>query len=287
MIIPFCVCIILILILIYLTYKKQNKFNKECFSSNTEYSTSKKSSNNFSIKNNSILPDINKLFVISLDTDTGAKKWKSMQNTILGNRLTKFTGVYGKLLNIEHPKYNNLIKRDWDYGSWKYGRRDIVEMSDSELGCCLSHFNVWNKVVEDDIDVAMILEDDAIRYNKKFIDITDDIIKTAPKNWDIILLGFMIPNRYLKDETKVGDFYKVKEFVLAHSYLISNKGANKLIHKTPINAPIDTWMSLQSPTVNIYRHNYIVTNKNLIQSNLVAQSDTVGKGEIEHTNHIF
>ena len=48
----------------------------------------------------------------------------------------------------------------------------------------------------------------------------------------------MIPNRYLKDETKVGDFYKVKEFVLAHSYLISNKGANKLIHKTP-NLPED------------------------------------------------
>ena len=73
MITQFCICIILILILIYLTYKKQNKFNKECFSSNSEYSTSKKSSNN------SILPDINKLFVISLDTDTGAKKWKSMQ----------------------------------------------------------------------------------------------------------------------------------------------------------------------------------------------------------------
>tara|TARA_B110000858_G_C17730087_1_gene439627 strand:+ start:199 stop:1050 length:852 start_codon:yes stop_codon:yes gene_type:complete len=283
MITPFCICVILILILIYLTYKKKNKFNTEYFTP-ISHSLSKTA---VSTINNSILPDISKFYVISLDTDTGVKKWTSMKKTILSSRLTKFPATYGKLVNIEHPKYNNIIKRDWDYGNWKYGRRDIVEMSDSELGCCLSHFNVWNKVVEDNIDVAMILEDDAIRYNKKFIDITDDIIKTAPKNWDIILLGFMIPNRYLKDEIKVGDFYKVNEFVLAHSYLISNKGAIKLIHKTPINAPIDTWMSLQSSTINIYRHNYIISNKKMIHSNLVAQSDTVGKGEIEHTNHIF
>ena len=281
MIIPFTISIILISVLICFLCNKQKKFNKEYF----DVSMSNSESSIINKKN--ILPKIDKLYVISLETDTGIKKWKSMKKTILGDRLTKVPAVYGKLLNIDHPKYNNLIKRDWDYGSWKYGRRDIVEMSNSELGCCLSHFNVWNKVVNNNIDIAMILEDDAIRYNKKFIEITDDIINTAPKNWDIILLGFMIPNRYLKYEEKVGDFYKIKDFVLAHSYLISNKGANKLIHKTPINAPIDTWMSLQTQTVNIYRHNYIVTNKNLIQSNLVAQSDIIGKGEIEHTNHLF
>jgi len=281
MIIPFCTCIVLISILIYILCKKRNKFNTEYFTPTDVSAT------DMSLTNKSILPDISKFYVISLDTDTGGKKWDSMKKTILSSRLTKFPAIYGKLVNIEHQKYNNIIKRDWDYGNWKYGRRDIVEMSDSEIGCCLSHFNVWNAVIQDKIDVAMILEDDAIKYNKEFINTTSEIVKTAPKGWDIILLGFMIPRRYLKDETKVGDFYKVKEFNLTHSYLISNKGASKLIHKTPINAPIDTWMSLQSSTINIYRHNYIVSNKQMIQSNLVAQSDTIGKGEIEHTNHAF
>jgi GR25 family glycosyltransferase involved in LPS biosynthesis len=277
------ICIILISILIYLIYliyKKLNKFN-------TEYFTSQPSYNKLSIKNNGILSDISKFYVISLDNVIGRKKWDSMKTTILSSRLTKFPAIYGKLVNIEDPKYNMIIKRDWDYGNWKYGRRDIVEMSDSEIGCCLSHYNVWKAVIKDKVDIAMILEDDDIKYNNEFIKYTKNIVKTAPKDWDVILLGFMIPKRFLKDEIKVGDFYKINEFVLTHSYLISNKGAQKLIHTTPINAPIDTWMSLQSSTVNIYRHNYIVSNKRMIRSKLVVQSDLIGKGEIEHTNHAF
>lgn len=269
MIILYCICVILIICLVVLLICKLKK-NKI------------KYVENFNGNNK-----IDKYLVISLDNDTGRKKWQSMRKTILGNKLTKFKGINGKEIDIDDYEYKNIIKRDWDYGTWKYNKRDIVEMSDGEVGCCLSHFYLWNKIIEEDYHITLVLEDDALRYNKEFINLTEHILQYAPNNWDIILLGFMIPHKARKNEKKIGNFYKVNQFFLTHSYLISLNGAKKLSHKTPINAPIDTWMSMQSNSINIYRHDYIVTTKNLIKSNLVAQSDSISKSEIEHSNHAF
>ena len=55
---------------------------------------------------------------------------------------------------------------------------------------------------------------------------------------------------------------KVKDFVLLHSYIITPKGAQKILEQLPINMPVDSWLSSISDKINIYRHNYGFTGKN-------------------------
>ena len=126
---------------------------------------------NFNYKNK-----IDKFLVISLDNYNGRKKWKSIKKTIFGNKLTKFKGINGNNINI--CNYKNIIKKKWDYGTWKYNKRKIVEMSNGEIGCCLSHFYIWKQISKKKYNITMVLEDDATIYNKQFINLTHNMKKT-------------------------------------------------------------------------------------------------------------
>ena len=77
------------------------------------------------------------------------------------------------------------------------------------------------------------------------------------------------------------NIHKVKDFVLMHNYIINKKGAKKLLNLLPINAPLDTWLSLNSNKVNIYRHNYL--NNGRLSSRLIRQNRL--KKQIDNTNH--
>ena len=73
-----------------------------------------------------------------------------------------------------------------------------------------------------------------------------------------------------------------------NSYMITPKGAQKLLEKLPINAPVDTWVSLQSHYVNIYRHhmtyrNMFLQEKKNPRSILIRTRSQ--KSEIKHTNN--
>ena len=67
---------------------------------------------------------------------------------------------------------------------------------------------------------------------------------------------------------------------MLHSYIISRKGAKKLLNLLPINMPIDSFISNNSDTINIYRHNYVKNN----HSYLISQNFETG--QIVHTNNL-
>ena len=230
---------------------------------------------------------INKYYVISLNNKKGREKWKYMKRTSIGTNLEKVSAIDGRLININEYVKNKYITRYWDLGKWKYGKSKLVKLSPTEIGCCLSHLKIWNIINKNNIEKCIIFEDDAHYMKSNFKQEIDNILDTVPKDWDIILLGYMIKDNSHKDEIKIGTFYKIKQFFLTHCYLIKLKGVRRLLTLLPINAPIDTWLSSHSNKINIYRHN--ITNgkanrfKN-IHSHLIRQNTNTFKGEIDHTN---
>jgi GR25 family glycosyltransferase involved in LPS biosynthesis len=229
---------------------------------------------------------INEYYVISLNNTNGLKKWEKMKNTILGEKLKKIDGIDGRKININEYINKNLIISKWDHGKWKYDKSNYINMSQTEIGCCLSHLKVWNKINDENIEMAMILEDDAHNFNINFKTILNDILNNAPEDWDIILLGYGITEKMRNKEIKVNTLYKVKEFILTHCYLIRLKCVRTLLKLVPINSPIDTWLSSNSDKINIYRHN-IARGKNDLYSSLITQNTQDFKGEIYHTNDIY
>jgi GR25 family glycosyltransferase involved in LPS biosynthesis len=178
----------------------------------------------------------------------------------------RFPATYGKNFNF-NPYYDSVLTKNWDYGKWKFNQSNMIEMTDGEKGIIMSHYNLWKKIANEK-EPHIILEDDAIGINSNTQIILDEIIKTLPNDYDIYLLGFID----LEPKNIINQNEKVKEFVLLHSYIITPRGAQKLLEQLPINMPVDSWLSSVSDRINIYRHNYGYSGKNgRFYSTLITQ----------------
>ena len=158
-------------------------------------------------------------------------------------------------------------------------------MSPSEIGCCLSHLKVWNKINDDKSEISMILEDDAQLFYNNFEKTVYKIMHDVPNDWDIILLGYGVTPKMREKENNFNNLYKVNEFVLSHCYLIRRKCVNILLKNLSIDMPIDTWISKHSDKINIYRHNMSI-GKSTHWSYLIRQNNKEFGSGIDHTNNI-
>ena len=222
--------------------------------------------------------DYDKTLIINMDNDISKKRYEMLESFFYHfNNPERFPASNGRV-----PDYRFYVLDEWNKkligGDDKY-----VRMSDGEVGCCMSHLGVWKKVIEDDLEMCLVIEDDALKIIPNFENIIFDLYKNLPEDWDVFLIGFSTFNETCKKVSE--DIYKVKDFILAHCYLINKSGAKKLIDSLPINSPLDTFMSSVSNYVNIYRHNHLirrdVTRKT---SYLINQYGDVS--QIKHTNII-
>jgi len=137
------------------------------------------------------------------------------------------------------------------------------------IGCALSHYNVWIKLLEDtNNDYYMIFEDDVILdndYPKKF----NEIINKITPDIDIIYFGFTLEkinlekNYTLYRQNTTNSIHRLYNDIYAggfFSYLINKRGAKKLldyINKNGIKMAID-WVPFHS-NMNLYEtHPHIV-----------------------------
>lgn len=218
------------------------------------------------------------VYVINLDETEEGKKRLPLIKEIYEN-VKRFPAIYGKKFDFT-PYYDSVLTKTWDHGKWKTNKSNLVELSDGEKGVLMSHYNLWTKIAKDK-EPHIILEDDAIGVTPSIQHILKEILETLPKNYDIYLLGFID-----LDPINVSDLHaKVNKFVLLHAYIITPKGAQKLLEQLPINMPIDSWLSSISDKINIYRHNFgNIGKKNRFYGRLITQRRE--EKQIENTNII-
>ncbi len=176
-------------------------------------------------------------------------RWRRFQDQpgIDGLNLKKFIGVDGKTIDIKNDeRVTTLTKRNILTKS----RRSHEELdSIGGVGCALSHIGVWKWMVDNNQDLCLIFEDDAV-VPDSFIHnvngcIDKSIILKNYKNWDLWLLGgkwgdlSRIPNE--PHAVRIG------EFALFHAYVLTLHGAKRLLKDAyPIHCHIDIWVSIYS-----------------------------------------
>ena len=62
-------------------------------------------------------------------------------------------------------------------------------LSKGEIACALSHFSIWQKMCDEDIAEAIIIEDDAVLH-ENFMAKVQEAKKILPQDWQILLLGY-------------------------------------------------------------------------------------------------
>jgi|694.fasta_scaffold113773_1 GR25 family glycosyltransferase involved in LPS biosynthesis len=175
---------------------------------------------------------VNKILIINLDD----KK----------ERLDKVMNSLEKL-NIKHYAERFAAHtRESDLFKQKKGMFCSYFCTNGMKGCASSHLATWQKIVDEDLNAAMILEDDVI-FNDNFLELLDDFSKELPSDWDMVLLGCVMKCGMKKNYKTIESLHnilydygenerindkilKLKNFIGAHAYILSNKGARKLLN---------------------------------------------------------
>jgi len=136
-----------------------------------------------------------------------------------------------KRKKLEFP-LSSLALLDTNRGEYQRIRHERLR-----FGCYLSHVRLWKHLIDTGLPYLMVFEDDVV-LEADFTASLRHSVLSLPVSWDI----FYLSSCY----TKLGAFVRhdvrqVKRALCTHGYVISSKGAQKIMQKAALHSekPID------------------------------------------------
>lgn len=117
-----------------------------------------------------------------------------------------------------------------------------------ELGCFLSHYNIWTEIVERGLQTSLVLEDDLrfeLFFKRRLQKLMQDV-EAEGLDWDLIYIG----RKRMQTDDPEKPVPNVRNLVEADysywtlGYMISFQGANKLLRAEPLSKmlPVDEFL---------------------------------------------
>jgi len=148
--------------------------------------------------------------------------------------------IYGNPDRIsEYQKKGIFINgKNW----CKCGGGKFRPFKQGEIGCYLSHYEVWSHMVKKNVQNAMIFEDDSLIEPNTFIQDINDIMNNLPDSKYYISLYHSPQRIHLKHAKNVNPYIKKINFDLwgTVSYIVNLDVAKDFIKAlTPLKYPVD------------------------------------------------
>lgn len=213
-----------------------------------------------------------KCFIINLEKDIEKKEQMLRVCKKNGIEPTFIKAVYGKALEksyldrvADQAKAQNLLGR---------------KLTEGEIGVALSQLSIYQTMIDNDIELALVLEDD-IDFSFGQDDL-QNIVNQLPEDWECVLLGHHTKrSRHIDtlpsiwNQKKVSQTHRLVRFAEgpmgAYGYLINKKGAEKRIKDfQTIDRPIDHW---NDKKLNLYgiTPSIIKVNDGFLETSLLSQ----------------
>ena len=145
-----------------------------------------------------------------------------------------------------------------------------------EIGCYLSHTNIWQKIVQNDIDIAFVIESDAV-LSEETIDSCNALLQDSNYK-ELVMLYYRECFPSFWQQKKITKRSKLVKFsnksACTTAYLVSNQGARKLLSRAfPISMPVDDYMTggyinKDIDTYAVYPRNVEITEDALESSSI-------------------
>ena len=194
--------------------------------------------------NNNILEKIDKIYFINLDKSKDRLDMMLEYGKNLNLKLKRFPAVYGKDLNTDKLIEKGILDKN-------------NKLNKGEIGCFLSHINIWKEAIKKNYEHILILEDDII-FTDNFKNNFNKYYNQVPNDWDIIHLGGSRIKGKLINKNIIKPIFNEKpnyetNNMGTYAMLLSRKGIKKLLDiMIPIKKPIDLEIAINNKKLNIY-----------------------------------
>ncbi len=179
-------------------------------------------------------------YIISLKSSLNRRL--SLINRLKYTNIKEYTIIDAVDGNTELDKYHFKLMPNWVDPIFKR------KINVGEIGCFLSHYFIWKYIADNNINHALILEDDCIFLNS-FNTVFQHILGINPNLYDYFTLGRVANhNMYnLGPEIVIDGEYVIPKYSYnTHSYLITNSGAKILANDFVIKniIPLDEYIPI-------------------------------------------
>lgn len=183
-----------------------------------------------------------KVFVVNLEKAESRRQYISDHLSKMGIPFVITKAVNGYELSEEELNKEYSAQKTFDLHGRYLGK--------GEVGCSLSHRNIYREIIADELKESIILEDD-VELDPDFKNHVEVAIKNAGQEWDVIFLGQHIFKSRVRSVSVsfwnrsrisqkhiMGD--PVEMISGTYGYIVSLAGAKKLLKMTdPIVSPAD------------------------------------------------
>lgn len=187
---------------------------------------------------------VDKIYLINLERRPDRKRRMDLCFDLLGIEAEWVKAVDGKQMTPEFVEKHGIkmlptFQEPYNKRALKYG----------EIGCFMSHYNIWLDIIKNGYKEAIIFEDD-IRFEPLFNDklqLVRQELKDLSLDWDLLYLGRKILFNSHEDFVKNSKFIVEPDYTYwTLSYMITLEGAKKLVDEEPLSkmVPVDEYLPI-------------------------------------------
>lgn len=178
------------------------------------------------------------IFIINLDTDS--KRWNHMKhqlNYLNNSKYERVSAIDMRKPNMSELYKDNRVSLYTKFTIEKKHRCDHKQIDRTgAIGATLSHYNVWKKIIDNNIHMAIIMEDDMHFMNNFFIGLQEEVDKYN-KEFDILNLGYL--KKYFSN------IENSKFYFGTGCYIVTKEACEILCkHVFPIDTHVDAYLFL-------------------------------------------
>lgn len=137
--------------------------------------------------------------------------------------------------------------------------RDLeILLTPQETAIALSHLGVWRRFLETDHHYALVLEDD-VAFHRGFVRRVErawyemrELTEERDCLFDVLYLSYDEVRQGAEKEWLSDSIFRpIRGLWQLSGYVISRRGAERLVEGLPIRGPVDLWMNLRMADLNV------------------------------------
>lgn len=151
-----------------------------------------------------------------------------------------------------------------------------IEMTRQEIAVALSHIQVWRLVAESDLPYTLVLEDDVYfrrDFAKRLTRAWNELVERQTDHdlFDVLYVSYKeVLTGADKEPASTELFRPLHGLWQLSGYVVSARGAKRLLGALPVRGPVDLWINHQFPSLDV-----LATQRSLVKQRSDVRSSNV------------